>query len=307
VLRFPIEFFSASAIQEPTADDASFRSLASMTAGQRDAALSAGALAFELMAWIASRFRLPEPAIPDLSELGHPELAAEDLRPRWKLGDTPISNMVHLLEQHGCRVFSLAETARSVDAFSLWREGTPYVFLNTTKSAEHARMDAAHELGHLVLHRTRATRDSSDEDEAQAFAAAFLMPRSRLLATVPRAPTLAALLPHKRHWGVSLAGFVYRVHRVGALTEWQYRTLFIELSKRGYRTREPNELPRETSQVLRKVFEYLRARGQTLRDVAHELQLAQTDLETLVFGLTLVSVGGGGEGGGRPKSRPRSV
>ena len=33
-----------------------------------------------------------------------------------------------------------------MDAYSFWRRGVPYVFLNTMKSAERSRMDAAHEL-----------------------------------------------------------------------------------------------------------------------------------------------------------------
>ena len=39
------------------------------------------------------------------------------------------------------------------------------------------------------------------------------------------------------------------------LTDWHYRQLCIELAKRGYRTSEPNSIARETSQVLRKVWQ----------------------------------------------------
>jgi hypothetical protein len=60
-------------------------------------------------------------------------------------------------------VFSLALDAAEVDAFSMWRQSTPYVFLNTKKSAEHGRFDAAHELGHLVLHRHGSPRVRADQ------------------------------------------------------------------------------------------------------------------------------------------------
>jgi hypothetical protein len=53
-------------------------------------------------------------------------------------------------------VFSLSVDAAEVEAFSMWKEGAPFIFLNTGKSAEHGRFDAAHELGHLVLHRHEA-------------------------------------------------------------------------------------------------------------------------------------------------------
>ena len=50
-------------------------------------------------------------------------------------------------------MFGLAEDCRELDAFCFWRHGRPFVFLNTVKSAERNRMDCAHELAHLVLHR----------------------------------------------------------------------------------------------------------------------------------------------------------
>jgi Zn-dependent peptidase ImmA (M78 family) len=53
----------------------------------------------------------------------------------------------------GVSIFSMAEDTAEVDAFSLWRDTTPFVFLNTLKSAERSRFDAAQELGHLVMHR----------------------------------------------------------------------------------------------------------------------------------------------------------
>lgn len=80
------------------------------------------------------------------------------IRNHWGIGERPIGNMVHLLEAKGVRVFSLTERSRRIDAYSLWLEGIPFVFLNTMKTAEHGRTDAAHELGHLLMHRHGAPR-----------------------------------------------------------------------------------------------------------------------------------------------------
>jgi len=84
-----------------------------------------------------------------LSDL-EPEEAAVTLRRLWGLGNAPIPNMIHLLESKGIRVFSLAEETREVDAFCTWYESKPFTFLNTIKSAERSRFEAAHELGHLM-------------------------------------------------------------------------------------------------------------------------------------------------------------
>src|SRR4030095_1201305 len=127
----------------------SFRSLTSMTATHRDAALAAGSIGFEISDWVTARFELPPASLLDL-HLYDPETAAQTLRQEWGLGERPISNMIHLLESKGVRVFSLAENTREVNAYSVWRRDHPYVFLNTFKSAECSRFDSAHELAHLV-------------------------------------------------------------------------------------------------------------------------------------------------------------
>ncbi|MET9565773.1 ImmA/IrrE family metallo-endopeptidase [Streptomyces tauricus] len=77
------------------------------------------------------------------------------VRTRWDLGQAPAPNMVHLLEAHGVRVFSLPPDSLEVDAFAVWRSGVPFVFLHTLKTVERARFFAAHELGHLVMHAGR--------------------------------------------------------------------------------------------------------------------------------------------------------
>jgi Zn-dependent peptidase ImmA (M78 family) len=80
------------------------------------------------------------------------------------------------LEAHGVRVFLLPVDSASVDAFSVWHQETPFVFLNPMKSGERGRMDAAHKLGHLTLHGHGVPRSRQVELEADRFASAFLMP-----------------------------------------------------------------------------------------------------------------------------------
>ena len=188
-LGFPEGFFSEPDIDGPPGDTASFRSMSAISAKERDAALAAGTLAYIVSDWVEQRFDLPEPDLLDLSG-DTPEVAAVSLREKWGLGEQPIKNMGHLLEAKGVRLFSMTENTMSVDAFSVWRGETPYVFLNTMKSAEHGRHDAAHELGHLVMHKHGGPRGRAAEEQANAFASAFLMPASDVLAILPRIHTL---------------------------------------------------------------------------------------------------------------------
>lgn len=290
-LKFPVEFFFAAAIDRPELGAVSFRSLSSMTAGQRDSALAAGTLAIELASWIDKHFILPECDLEDFRAYS-PETAAASIRTLWHLGQKPIKNSIHLLEAHGVRVFSLAEDGREVDAFSFWHGSTAFVFLNTLKSAEHSRFDAMHELGHLVMHRHGGPDGRVAEQEADAFASAMLMPRDDVLAHSPRFVSLPVLLQIKKRWAVSLSAINYRLHNIGLTTDWQYRTLCIQISEKGYRLNEPEPCERETSQILEKVLTALKVQGLTWANVADELNVRGEDLDALVFGLVLTALMG---------------
>ncbi len=300
ILRFPVSFFGEPDLGMPLPDTASFRSMKSMTASQRDMALAAGALCMEISRWIATqRFNVPEPSIPNLRG-SEPEAAAMELRDAWGLGSKPIKNMVHLLELHGARVFSLVQESVEVDAFSLWQGSVPYLFLNTLKSGERGRFDAAHELGHLVLHRHGEPSGRDAEQQADEFASALLMPRETVIANAPRLAALENLIALKRIWRVSVIALVVRLHRLALISDWHYRRLCIELGQKGYRKNEPDPIPRETSQVLEKVFNTLKEEGTTKVEVSRALHLHVSDLEALVFGLVVVPAGGGPTGGGSP-------
>ena len=287
-LDFPKAFFYGPCLDEPPRDGVSFRAHSRLSISQIDQALGAGALALSLSDWIADRFDIPDPDIPDYLGID-PEAAVEGIRSEWRLGESSISNVIHLLEAHGVRVFSLAEESQRLDAFSFWRGDIPYVFLNCMKSAERTRMDAAHELGHLVLHARGKAAGREAENQASAFASAFLMPRGSVLANAPRSGTLQQLIQAKRYWNVSVSALVYRMHKVGLLTDWRYRMLFIEMGREGYRTAEPETAFGESSQVLTKVFAALREKGWSMSRVAHELLITTDELNRLVFGLVLAS------------------
>lgn len=285
-LAYPPKFFFGDEPARPDQQAASFRSLTAMSARERDAALSAGALAYMLSDWIGCRFNLPVADLIDASQERDPGSAARALRQHWRLGEQPVADMVRLMEAKGIRVFSMAEDTRNVDAFSCWRDDVPYVFLNTWKTAERSRFDAAHELGHLVLHKHGGPHQGkAAELEAQMFAASFLMPEPDVRTKIPRAVSLDALMVAKRRWGVSVSALAYRLHKLGILTDWLYRGMVIEIGRRGYRSDEPNGMPRESSVLLKHVLTDLWHDGISRSHIAKELNIPPDELENLVFGL----------------------
>lgn len=286
VLEFPKEFFFGGDIDGLAVEAASFRSLTSMTAREREAALAAGGLSYLLSDWISERFNLPEPDLIDMGKESDPVSAARSLRQYWGLGEQPISNMIKLLESKGVRVFSLSENTKNVDAFSCWRNSMPYIYLNTFKSSEHSRFDAAHELGHLILHKHGGPHQSREaENEANAFASSLLMPKADVLSKIFNVSSLDQLIIAKKRWGVSLAALAYRLHKLNILSDWQYRTYCIQINQKGYRIKEPEAMAREESVVWKKVFTQLWAERITKNHIATDLNLPYKEIESLVFGL----------------------
>lgn len=306
-LGFAPSFFQRPDPSTVPVEAVSFRALSKARASDRERAIAGGELALELSDWIDANFVLPDPDIPDLRhEREAPESAAMALREHWGLGDKPISSMVALLESKGVRVYSLAEECREIDAFSFWQGETPLVFLNTLKSSERSRFDAAHELAHLVLHKHGGVPDKSEEKAANSFAGAFLMPARSVRAFAPRGVvTVSKLIEAKRIWNVSLAALTYRMHELKLLSEWQYFALNREIQAAGYRTSEPESAPRELSQIFPKIFDALRGDGIGKRELSEILGWRMEELNALVFNLILSAIRGGSQEGTAPTSDAR--
>lgn len=279
-LGYPEQFFFGHDLELPL--QASFRSQTSMSAATRDAALSAGTIAYVISDWADANFSLPKAVVPDLRQYG-PEQAARVLREEWHLGEQPVSNVLQLLESKGVRVFSLAENTVKVDAYSLWRKGRPFVFLNTMKSAERSRFDASHELGHLVLHQDGACEGREAEDQANQFASAFLMPRSDVLANANVRMSMEEMIRRKARWKVSLAAFAYRCHKLGLISDWKYRDFCIEMSSLGYNKSEPSPIARERSVMWEKVLRAMWAERISPARIAEQLDIPPSELNDLLF------------------------
>lgn len=281
-LGYPTEFFYKDEPPKILTGAASFRSLSTMTARERDAALAAGELAFEFMDWVKERFRLPE---PDLLDLGakheqEPAATARMVRQHWAIGEKPIGSIIKLFETKGIRVFSLSEDTNNVDAFSCWRGGEPFVFLNTQKTTEHSRFDAAHELGHLILHKHGGPKGREAETEANQFASAFLMPHADVSGRIPFVSSVNQIVREKKRWGVSAVALAYRLNKLGRMTEWQY----IQIN-RQYRTKEPEPMPPESSAVWQMVLSELWRERVSRAHIASDLSLPLEEVTNLLFGL----------------------
>ena len=280
ILDFPRGYFFGPDFDEIPDSAISFRARRALTATVRDKVLGRSKHASSLLSGaLRKRFKYPDVDLPALTH-ETPETAARLLRNHWKLGFGPVSNMVHLLEAKGVEVYWLSEASPCVDALSYHRGQQPFVFLNTHKDAgERGRFDAAHELGHLVLHRNLKVLDNHKvEAEADQFASAFLLPQEQFTLECPRLPVLVHYLPLKARWGTSVQAMIRRSYDLGILSKWHYENSFKELSRRGWRTEESGKLQREQSGIHNKAYKRLSEKGVTPDDFAKAVGLPLKDL-----------------------------
>jgi Zn-dependent peptidase ImmA (M78 family)/transcriptional regulator with XRE-family HTH domain len=261
-----------------------FRSLRSTTQLARDQAFAYGQLAVDIATSLEKHVECPDPDVPsfpvpmDAGDLftdrsvtggpgvGGPERAAQHVRERWGLSGGPAPHLVRLLENHGVLVvFSPPQTA-SVDAYSFDSRLRPVVVLNPVKHDYYRqRFDVAHELGHLVMHTDAEPGGRTVEDQANRFAAEFLMPAAVIRDELPKAMNAAAwqsLARCKERWGTSIQALLYRARRLGALTEVSYRNAMATLTSRGWRRSEPGLVTvLEQPSMLPRALELLAAEG----------------------------------------------
>jgi Zn-dependent peptidase ImmA (M78 family) len=102
-------------------------------------------------------------------------------------------------------------------------ETPPCIFLNRDQPADRMRLSLAHELAHLVMHRV-STRHM--EDEANAFAGAFLAPAKDIRPYFSRRrvdlPLLANLKPE---WRMAMAALLFRAKQLHFVNDNQTRYL----------------------------------------------------------------------------------
>lgn len=256
-LGLPREFFGAGRpITLLPATEAHFRSLRATSAIAREQALAYGEVGLEVVDLISKYVDLPDVRLPDLAvsdEVSDSEIeaAAASVRDMWDLGTAPIPSVVQSMEANGIVVLRLPpEIDRAVDAFSVHSAKRPMVLLSPVKNDRaRSRFDAAHELGHLILHPDTEPGSKLIEKQAHRFASELLMPRREILRQLPRRINWPELHRLKSHWGVSLRALVYRSHALGVISEASYRRANQQLAVWGLP--EPGDLgPAESPQLL---------------------------------------------------------
>lgn len=290
MLRMPVRFFAGGrdATLMPSTDESFFRSLRRTTQRDRERAAAHAGLLAELVRAVEGRVVLPrfEPSDDLLLDPTDPPERAEEIaelvRQRWSVPTGPIANVVLLLEQHGIVVCRVPFLTRDVDAFS-WTGGPrPLVLLGDDKGVyERSRLDAAHELGHVLMHaHDPAPAEPGLERQAQRFAAALLLPADALRDEWTETGRLdwTEILRMRERWGLSMAAIMYRARELRLLTTTAYQNAMKYMSRKGWRVREPGRARNpEQPALLGQALALLDQSGVSLDLLSDEANLPGSD------------------------------
>jgi Zn-dependent peptidase ImmA (M78 family) len=238
---------------------------------------------------------VPQLKITDYREIrdGDIEGVANECRLRWGLGSGPISDVLLVLENAGITVVKEEVGSAAMDGLSNWSEADrrPYILIAKDKdTCARSRLDAAHELGHLVLHRRVKERTLADaaafkdiERQAYMFAGALLLPAESFSREV-WSPSLNAFLALKERWKVSIGAMVKRCSALGMISEEYERRIWKYYSARSWRRSEPLDdvLQPECPRLLARSIQLLvDERVRTRQELLEELRLPASDVEAL--------------------------
>lgn len=217
-----------------------------------------------------------------------PSAAASITRKELKLPpNRPISNLTHALERSGVLVLRLPRPFERRDAFSLWAgsdRSRPVIVVAGGSVGDRLRMNVAHELGHLVMHKPVVNAVHEVEKQAFQFAAELLMPEKQIRLEIVPPVNLDTFASLKQRWGVSIQALIMRSRELEIINQRKYAYLFQQLSARGWRTREPQmyDVAVEKPRVLRQVAELVYGNPVRYRTLANDAAMPEELVKSIV-------------------------
>lgn len=269
-LNFPYDYFFQKDSYAAKTETTYFRSLASATKKDRTAQsikLEYVAKMYEILLEFIS---FPEMNLPSVDFVGCDDVfecenedaiqeiedIAAQVRKYWDIGTGPIKDLQYLLEKNGIIVTGFDTNEDKIDAFSQRTivAGNDIYFIAVAlgnRPEGRIRFDMAHELGHILLHPWSEDLEAITKDEFKArerqanmFASAFLLPRDSFGKDIASYPTdLKYYQFLKNKWKVSIQTMIYRTHQLGIMSDNQYQYLMRQVSKNGWRIKEPGDVP----------------------------------------------------------------
>ncbi|WP_433975258.1 helix-turn-helix domain-containing protein [Tunturiibacter lichenicola] len=284
LLGFPPAFFRQQDCVEMSKGSLLFRSKAVIGKKVIAQAHEYSRLSLELALRLANYAKLIPVNVPSFRD---PIEAARELRISLNLPMGPVEEVIRGIERLGVLVLPLPEI-RDCDAFATWagpERAIPVIAISAGRPVDRLRLSAAHELGHLTLHRTLHIASKENEEEAYAFAAEFLMPAADIYSDfTAQKISLFRLAELKAKWRISMQALLRRSRQLQITNDRQYRYLMMQISQRGWRLEEPSfNAIAERPRALRKISEVAFGGSDSWERLAKEFNLS-TSLVSAILG-----------------------
>jgi Zn-dependent peptidase ImmA (M78 family)/DNA-binding XRE family transcriptional regulator len=232
----------------------------------------------------------------DIGELDFPLFNLDDydgsasevarlVKAKWRVPHGPVNNVVYYFERARGIIIPFDFEISSIDAISHWLPGLPPLFfVNKYLPTDRMRFTLCHELGHIVMHQKSPTPEI--EQQANEFAAEFLMPEKdiRPYLTDLSIEKLASLKPY---WKVAMSALLKRAIDLNMITPRHGRTLWMQMSKSGYKVREPMELNLEPEipTLLKEIINtYIDDMHYNLPELAKMVNLFENEVQDIYLG-----------------------
>lgn len=157
--------------------------------------------------------------------------------------------------------------------------GVPLVGYFPGSSPDRDRFTLSHELGHVLLHSRRTSEDA--EGEAHRFAGALLMPETAARQELHSQITLNQLARVKAKYGVSIQALIMRAASLGIIDAKRQRSLFVQLSARGWRQNEPVEIVAEYPVLMGRMLDIAIPAGTAVSEVEARVALPRAYLTAM--------------------------
>jgi Zn-dependent peptidase ImmA (M78 family)/transcriptional regulator with XRE-family HTH domain len=229
---------------------------------------------------------IPKDRIPDHdpdNHAGNVDRIAMMARTAMGVEEGPVKNLVEVIERCGGIVVDHDFHVDEVEALCRWVPELPKLFfINGSKPPDRTRFSLAHELGHTIMHFGRDFDPKLAEDQANAFAAAFLMPAHEIKRDLKWSLALADLASLKRKWRVSMQAIARRAKDLQIIDERRYRSLCVQMSRNGWRKSEPVQISAESPKLYTQmVLAHVEA-GYTAEELAKLLFVSEQEVHRIL-------------------------
>lgn len=251
VLNVPVDYFFSSPGIEVKLDNISYRKFVSKISKNEQIAIEEKAKeAFERYLELEEVLNFDDKVeyfIYDnvIENADDAEVAAKELRKKWKLGYDPIPDVVEMLEDKGYKVIEI-DAPNGFDGMKADINGKKVIVLrknqNSNEDVVRKRFTALHELAHHSLKFSNNLSEKEEENLCHAFASAVLYPEDMARKELHQDRFRFyqnELVFIKERWGISFSAVFNRAKKLGIINAYVYKQFNIRYRERKFHLNEP--------------------------------------------------------------------